>query len=81
MIVLTFDIFKGKFGLERETLRVDKNGKLAQTMHPFKDDNLSRDFCENQLEIITPVCDSIDDAVRSLSELSQNAESELNKNG
>ncbi|MDD6490589.1 MAG: glutathione synthase [Clostridia bacterium] len=78
---MTSDIFKGKFGLERETLRVDKNGKLAQTPHPFKDDNLSRDFCENQLEIITPVCNSIDNAVKSLSELSQNAETELNKNG
>ena len=27
--------FEGRFGLERETLRVDTNGRLAQTEHPF----------------------------------------------
>ena len=40
--------YKGKFGLERETLRVDINGRLAQTPHPFTEDgNITRDFCEN----------------------------------
>lgn len=64
------NIYSGRFGLERETLRVTKEGKLAQTKHPFYDDSLSRDFCENQLEIITPVCDSIEEAVYSLRDLS-----------
>ena len=27
-------LLKGKFGIERETLRVDKEGKLALTKHP-----------------------------------------------
>ena len=28
--------FEGKFGIERETLRVDSFGRLAQTPHPFE---------------------------------------------
>lgn len=74
-------IFEGKFGLERETLRIDKNGHLAQTLHPFDDENLSRDFCENQLEIITPVCDSIDEVMTSLENLYKKARAVLNRNG
>ena len=60
----------GKFGIERETLRVDSRGRLAQTPHPFADDaHITRDFCENQIELVTPVADSIDDALRYLAEL------------
>ena len=44
--------FEGNFGLERETLRVDKNNRLAQSPHPFKEDCFARDFAENQLEIV-----------------------------
>ena len=73
--------FKGKFGLERETLRVDQNGRLSQTAHPFEEKNLTRDFCENQLEIVTPVFDTIEDAVKSLEELSFRAEKYLNEKG
>lgn len=50
-------IFEGLFGLERETLRVTQSGKLSSLPHPFSDNpNLSRDFCENQLELITRAC-------------------------
>ncbi|MCM1530160.1 MAG: hypothetical protein NC093_09225 [Alistipes sp.] len=58
--------FEGGFGLERETLRLDKNGRLAQTPHPFDDPHLQRDFCENQLEIITGVNASVKNAVAEL---------------
>ncbi|MDE6835299.1 MAG: glutathione synthase [Ruminococcus sp.] len=74
-------IFKGKFGIERETLRIDKNGRLAQTSHPFDDEHLSRDFCENQLEIITPVCNSIREVMKSLETLDTNARTILNQHG
>lgn len=73
-------IFDGQFGLERETLRVDKNGRLAQTPHPFCDAHLSRDFCENQLEIITPVCKSIGAMMASLKQLDQKARNILSAN-
>lgn len=74
-------IFEGGFGLERETLRVDLNGRLAQTAHPFSDRSLERDFCENQLEIITPVCESTDKALEELGKLSAYAEERLWQSG
>ena len=57
----------GKIGLERETLRVDENGRLAQTPHPFGDSEaFTRDFCENQVEIVTPPSDSPQEAAALL---------------
>ena len=64
------NIFDGYFGLERETLRVDINGRLAQSPHPFGDnEHITRDFCENQIEIVTPVCRSVTQALETLGEL------------
>lgn len=62
-------IFDGLFGLERETLRITDSGEMSKTPHPFKDDMFSRDFCENQLEIVTPVYESIDELMSALDEL------------
>jgi glutamate--cysteine ligase len=74
--------YSGKFGIERETLRVDGQGRLAQTSHPFgNDEHITRDFCENQIELVTPVCHSVDEAVEALSELDKRAREELTKNG
>lgn len=67
-------MFAGNFGIERETLRVDSMGRLAQSPHPFGNDpHITRDFCENQIELVTPVCSSIDDALSSLAELDNTA--------
>lgn len=75
-------IFDGSFGLERETMRVTENGTLAQTPHPFQDNKfLDRDFCENQLEIITPVCGSIDELMETLKRLDKYAKDKLKKYG
>ncbi len=52
------NMFKGSFGLEKESLRVDQKGFLSHTKHPFNNPNIDRDFCENQVEVITDVCDS-----------------------
>lgn len=77
---MTANFFKGKFGIERETLRVDSLGRLAQTKHPFGDDeHLTRDFCENQIELITPACSSVDEALSELSKLDKQARAELAK--
>lgn len=70
-------IFDGLFGLERETLRVTDSGEMSKTPHPFKDKRFSRDFCENQLEIVTPVYDSIDMLMQALNELDGTARSTL----
>lgn len=43
-------------GLEKESLRVDEDGRLAQTPHPFPNDShLDVDFSTNQMEFITGI--------------------------
>lgn len=60
-------LFQGNFGLEKESLRINEEGFLAHTKHPFPyDDHIVRDFCENQTEINTPVTKSAHEAVQSL---------------
>ena len=62
-------LLKGNFGLERESLRVDEDGFLAHTSDPFPSDkHIVRDFCENQVEINTPVMNSAAEAVQALAE-------------
>lgn len=64
---LNQEILKGQFGLEKENARVDREGKLALTPHPRafgnKLDNpyIQTDFSESQVEMITPVFDSIEE--------------------
>lgn len=54
-------MYEGNFGLEKESLRVNSEGYLAHTKHPFPNHpNIDRDFCENQVELITNVHDSVD---------------------
>lgn len=61
-------LWKGKFGLETERLRVDASGKLALTPHPAGLGNKSEhpfittDFSESQLELVTPPMDSPEEA-------------------
>lgn len=47
-----------EYGIEKESLRVTPDGRLAQTPHPFFQSNIDRDFCENQVEIISSVHDN-----------------------
>lgn len=73
--------YSGKFGIERETLRVDSHGRLARTAHPFGDDeHITRDFCENQIELVTPVAGSIREALGYLAELDERARKKLAEN-
>ncbi|MBR1752775.1 MAG: hypothetical protein IJ740_18215 [Ruminococcus sp.] len=73
-------LFSGAFGIERETLRIDQSGHLSKTPHPFDCEHITRDFCENQIEIVTPVCESIDEAVSSLEELDRYTREILEQN-
>ena len=58
---------RGRFGLEKESLRITFAGRLAQTDDPFVGfDRVTRDFCENQTEINTGVHDSAEGAVEEL---------------
>lgn len=64
----------GQFGLEKESLRVTVDGYLAHTKHPFGNDpHMERDFCENQTELITGVCDSIDAVWKEMAGLHKKA--------
>ena len=69
----------GGYGLERETLRVDQNGRLAQTPHPFTDSHIQRDFCEYQIELITPVCQNMDSMMTKLERLDRRMRTVLEK--
>ncbi len=53
------NMYKGTFGIEKESLRIDTKGFLSHTKHPFYDNpHIDRDFCENQIEIVTDVYES-----------------------
>lgn len=63
-------MYEGSFGLERENLRVDANGFLSHTKHPFGNEpGISRDFCENQIELITNAEGSAKGVVNELGRL------------
>ena len=60
-------LLQGKFGLEKEGLRVYEDASMAQTPHPFPDDShITRDFSENQTEINTSAEPSAEGAVLAL---------------
>lgn len=68
------NILAARMGLEKESLRVDRRGRLAQTSHPFPDDaDLDVDFSGNQLEFVTDVCDSADEVWEALRRLHRKA--------
>jgi glutamate--cysteine ligase len=60
-------------GIEREALRVTPEGNLAQTPHPaflgskLTHPKITTDFSESQLELITPVHNSVTEALKDLS--------------
>lgn len=60
---------EGLFGLEKENIRVDKHGNMAQTPHPkvfgnkMRHPYITTDFSESQIEMITPPLSDISKAV------------------
>lgn len=57
-------LLTGNFGLEKESLRIDTDGFIAHTSHPFPDhDHIVRDFSENQVEVNTPIAHSPQEVV------------------
>ena len=68
-------LLDAKFGIEREGLRVNKEGKLSTKPHPGVFGNkkanpyITTDFSESQLELITPVFSQASDAVAFLDSL------------
>ena len=64
-------------GIEKEGLRIDPDGTLARSPHPdglgaaLTHPNITTDFSEAQLELITGVHSDIDACLRELTELHQ----------
>ncbi|MEG0389116.1 bifunctional glutamate--cysteine ligase GshA/glutathione synthetase GshB [Cetobacterium sp.] len=62
------DIKKGRFGIEKESVRVNENGELATTPHPeifgekIENPYITVDFSESQIEMITPTVNSVEKA-------------------
>jgi len=62
-------LLSGNIGLEKEGLRIDEQGFLSHSPHPFPDDPyIVRDFCENQTEINTSVQQGVRPALKELAE-------------
>ena len=72
-------LLQGRFGLEKEGLRVNKYTLLPSVSdHPFgPDPNISRDFCEAQTEIITPVYPDTDGLFAALHDLNERVKAVL----
>ncbi|AFA49034.1 glutamate--cysteine ligase GshA [Acetobacterium woodii] len=79
-------ILTAEFGVEREGLRVTNQGKLALTPHPsvfgdkLKNPYITTDFSESQVELVTPVFDSVDETYRFLEALTDIAIAEIGAN-
>ncbi len=84
---LTHLLLKGKFGLEKENVRVDRNGRLALSNHPKSFGQrethpyIKTDFSESQMEMITPACQTIEEAYDFLSNLQDIISIELETRG
>ncbi len=64
------DFFSSRrVGLEKETLRIDEHGKIAQSDHPealgaaLCHPHVTTDFSESLLEMVTPPCPSVSQAL------------------
>ncbi|MBF0218409.1 MAG: glutamate--cysteine ligase [Gammaproteobacteria bacterium] len=68
-------LINGKIGLEKEGLRVASDGKIAQTPHPapfgaaLTNPEITTDYAEALLELITPPCASATEALDYLEDL------------
>ncbi|MFC4260657.1 glutamate--cysteine ligase [Marinobacter lacisalsi] len=62
-------------GAEKEGLRVDRNGYIAQTPHPvalgsaLTHPRITTDYSESLMELITPVCRSTEEMLASLRDI------------
>ena len=66
---------QGLRGIERETLRVDAQGRLVLTPHPaalgsaLTHEKITTDYSESLLEFITPACNDVEDVLGCLDEV------------
>ena len=81
----TSPILQANFGIERESLRVNRQGQLSHTPHPSClgarsfHPYIQTDFCEFQMELITPVAKSTTEARRFLGAITDVAGRSISK--
>ncbi|MFH0372400.1 bifunctional glutamate--cysteine ligase GshA/glutathione synthetase GshB [Streptococcus sp. A22] len=81
----TAPILQATFGIERESLRINSDNRVAQTPHPESLGSRSfhpyiqTDYSEPQLELITPVAHSTKEARRFLGAITDVAVRSMNK--
>lgn len=79
-------ILKARYGIEKESKRVDLSGNLAKTDHPksisLGDEHpyIQRDFSELQMEIITPVSETLEELFNYLAAIHDVAYRSMGKN-
>ncbi|MER0122500.1 bifunctional glutamate--cysteine ligase GshA/glutathione synthetase GshB [Streptococcus sp. ZJ93] len=77
-------ILQARFGLERESLRMNTKHRITQTAHPEKLGSrefhpyIQTDYSESQLELITPVSNSTIEARRVLGAITEVAYRSMN---
>lgn len=65
-----FELLRGNYGIERESLRVDNKGEVSINNHPSvfgdKVDNeyITTDFAESQIEVITPPFKNVEETYK-----------------
>lgn len=80
-------LLRGNFGLEKENVRVDEEGHLALTEHPSyfgrkaTHPYIKTDFSESQIEMVTPVFSTIDEAYHFLLNIHHIVSTELSEHG
>lgn len=76
-------LLNGKWGIEREAQRVTPKGDLALTPHPaafgdkLRNKEITTDFSESQMELITPALPTVEEVDQYLKYLYKTAISEL----
>lgn len=77
-------LLKGKWGIEKEAVRITGNGSLALSPHPkifgdkLKNPYITTDFSESQIEMITPPSDSIEKTYKFLNKIQKYVEKNIN---
>ncbi|GAB6169907.1 bifunctional glutamate--cysteine ligase GshA/glutathione synthetase GshB [Clostridium carnis] len=65
--IIIDELLSGNYGIERESLRINNKGKLSSKSHPkgfygkMSNPYITTDFSESQIELITPVCNSVEE--------------------
>ncbi|MDU5509702.1 bifunctional glutamate--cysteine ligase GshA/glutathione synthetase GshB [Enterococcus gilvus] len=78
-------LMQARYGIEKESQRVTLAGDLVQTDHPASVGNRSfhpyiqTDFSESQLELITPVTESVDEVLAYLEAIHDVAQRSMSK--